>query len=404
MAKKQAPADPTPAPPAPVGAEPAPLDRQLSAALLRLRLRSPFLAALALFARYEVTDTVPTAATDGLTVYVNPDFWNSLPPPEQDGLLLHEVLHCALGHCWRRGERDPHLWNVAADIVINGMILAEPGSALPAGGLFDEQLQHFGSEEVFELLDRGAYPPPPLWLMDILDGPPGQDGKGPGGVLARARRDALEGHWRGARQRAAAVARSLHAGAAGAALGRELAVLDPARLDWRAALWRYLVRTPTDFAGFDRRFVGRGLYLETLEGESVRVAVCVDTSGSVSGRQIAEFAGDLSWGYNPVYILRSYPHLECDLYFADAALHGPYRLRPHDPLPDAVGGGGTDFRPFFQHLAATADPWQAGVNVYLTDGYGTFPATAPATPTLWVVTAGGRRLEEFPWGETVRMV
>lgn len=396
MAKRKLP-DPPPERPAlelPAPETPG-LDRQLSAALLRLRLRSPFLAALALFARYEVTTDVATAATDGLTVYVNPEFWQSLSAPEQDGLLLHEVLHCALGHCWRRGERDPHLWNIAADIVINGMILAEPGGALPAGGIVDEKLQRFGSEEVYELLDRGAYPAPPLWLVDILDGPPGTKG---GGALGRARRDALEGHWRGARQRAAAVARSLAAGGGSAALQRELGVLEPSRLDWRATLWRYLVRTPTDFAGFDRRFVGRGLYLETLEGESVRVAVCVDTSGSVSNRQITEFAAEVQ------AILGSYPHLTCDLYFADTKLHGPTRLRPHDPFPAAVGGGGTDFRPFFAHLATQIDPWQAGVNIYLTDGYGPFPAQVPTTPTLWVVTAGGLRLESFPFGETVRMV
>ncbi|MDB5269026.1 MAG: hypothetical protein JWP58_2066 [Hymenobacter sp.] len=377
-------------------AEAAPLDRTLSAALLRLRLRSPFLAALALFARYEVTDRVPTAATDGETVYVNPDFWNPLPAGEQDGLLLHEVLHCALGHCWRRAERDPHLWNIAADIVINGMILAEPGAALPAGGLFDARLQHFGTEEVFELLERDIAAAPPLLMSDLLDAAPGAEADDSLG--ARARRQQQAGHWRGALQKAAAVARSL-GGDVPAHLRRELEALDPARLDWRTALWRYLVRTPTDFAGFDRRFVGRGLYLETLEGETVRVSVCLDTSGSVTGRQMQEFAAEVQ------AILASYPHIQAELFFADAALHGPYALRPHEALPAAVGGGGTDFRPFFEHLATRqTDPHgPPGVAIYLTDGYGPFPVEAPGLPTLWVVTAGGLALESFPFGEAVRL-
>lgn len=377
-------------------AEAAPIDRTLSAALLRLRLRSPFLAALALFARYEVTDRVPTAATDGETVYVNPEFWNPLPAAEQDGLLLHEVLHCALGHCWRRAERDPQLWNIAADIVINGMILAEPGAALPAGGLFDARLQHFGTEEVFELLERDLAAAPPLLMSDLLDAAPGAEADDALG--ARARRQQQAGHWRGALQKAAAVARSL-GGDVPAHLRRELEALEPGHLDWRTALWRYLVRTPTDFAGFDRRFVGRGLYLETLEGETVRVSVCLDTSGSVTGRQMAAFAAEVQG------ILASYPHLTAELFFADAALHGPYPLRAHDALPEAVGGGGTDFRPFFAHLATQqTDPHgPPGVAIYLTDGYGPFPPETPGLPTLWVVTAGGLALEEFPFGEAARL-
>ena len=48
-----------------------------------------------------------------------------------------------------------------------------------------------------------------------------------------------------------------------------MAEISESQLDWRSYLWRYLVQTPTDFQGFDRRFVGRGLYLEALIGESV---------------------------------------------------------------------------------------------------------------------------------------
>ncbi|MFN9979518.1 MAG: DUF2201 family putative metallopeptidase, partial [bacterium] len=37
-------------------------------------------------------------------------------------MLVHELLHAALLHSSRNGGRDPELWNVAADIVINGII------------------------------------------------------------------------------------------------------------------------------------------------------------------------------------------------------------------------------------------------------------------------------------------
>ena len=53
-------------------------DRTISASLLRVRLRSPFFATLALHARFIETNDVPTAATDGMDVFVNPAFMESL--------------------------------------------------------------------------------------------------------------------------------------------------------------------------------------------------------------------------------------------------------------------------------------------------------------------------------------
>lgn len=385
-------------PPADSTAEAAAVDRALSAALLRLRVKQPFFGALALFARYEVTRSVPTAATDGRTVFVNPGFWNPLTPAEQDGLLLHELLHAALGHCWRRGVRDPQVWNIAADIVINGMIFEDPLAALPKGGMRDLRLEKFGVEEVYELLQRDFSKLPPLTLADLLTAPPGEEGSGDGGTsLDTMHRTAMAGHWRHALEQAAAIARS-QGGDTPGGMKRELEALDPARLDWRAVLWRYLVRTPSDFSGFDRRHLARGLYLEQLEGESVRVWVCVDTSGSVRGEQLAAFLGEVHG------ILRAYPHILCDLYFADAALHGPTRLTAASEMPAPVGGGGTDFRPFFAELERAGAASDNGVAVYLTDGFGTFPPKPPSGPTLWVVTPGGLPLEKFPFGETVRMI
>jgi predicted metal-dependent peptidase len=104
--------------------------------------------------------------------------------------------------------------------------------------------------------------------------------------------------------------------------------------------------------------------------------------------------------------LGAYPHLHAELWYADAKAHGPYPLHAGDTIPAPVGGGGTDFRPFFSAAAEAqrAQPSARTLAIYLTDGYGAFPAAAPALDTLWVVTVGGLALEQFPFGETVRMV
>jgi predicted metal-dependent peptidase len=372
-------------------------ERTVSAALLRLRVRQPFFGALALFARYEVTRAVPTAATDGRTVFVNPDFWTPLTAAEQDGLLLHELLHATLGHNWRCGVRNAEVWNIAADIVINGMILEDTRAELPKGGMRDRRLERFGVEEVYELLQRDFAKLPPLTMADLLmptagGGDPREQETG----LDAMRRTALEGHWRHALEQAAVLARQQR-GDVPESLRRELEALEPARLDWRAVLWRYLVHTPVDFAGWDRRHLGRGVYLEQLEGESVRVCVCVDTSGSVQNAQMRSFLGEVQG------VLRAYPHLEVELWYADARLHGPHVLRGGDEIPPPMGGGGTDFRPFFERLKSASDA-RSSLAIYLTDGHGVFPEKPPEVDVLWVVTVGGLALDRFPFGESVRMV
>ena len=375
------------------------IDQAISAARLRLRVRMPFFATLALFAHIVATHDAETAATDGQHVLVNPDYVRTLTPVQLDYLLLHKVLHAALLHVPRRGNRDPKLWNIAGDIVVNGMIAALGGSELPANALRHRQREQLSVEEVYELLLRDAEHPD-LIDADLLDRSPDEiaPGSSEDESMATARNAQLETYWRTAHQHAQIISFGVAQGKLPSALTRELSMLSPARLDWRAHLWRYLVQTPTDFQGFDRRFIGRGLYLDTLVGESVQVFVAVDTSGSVDNIQIRLLVSEVQG------ILAAYPHIICDLYYADSRVHGPYRLTPHSDMPPPIGGGGTDFRPFFRTIESQRNPHESSVCVYLTDGFGDFPAEPPEIPVLWVVTAGGRSLDVFPFGEAVRLL
>lgn len=381
----------------------------ISASLLRLRMRSPFFATLALFARFIPTQTIPIAAADGKDIYFNPDFLLSLPPSQQDGLLLHEVLHTALLHVLRRGVRDKQIWNIAADIVVNGVIYQQGYFELPPGGIRDTKLENLSVEEIYELLQQQPKCPHCLSNPDLLETAPG-DSKGEGhssssqqtknksDSLSTAKKAELENHWRNAMQQAAVIARTTSQGKLPARMERELTALDAAQLDWRSYLWRYLVKTPTDYTEFDRRFIGRGLYLETLQGESVKVYVAVDTSGSIALAQLKMFLSEVNG------IKNSYPHLECELYYADAEVYGAYELNPDSEIPQPQGGGGTSFIPFFDRISDRWDGITTQVCVYLTDGYGTFPKNPPQLPVLWVVTPGGLDLNQFPFGEAVRLL
>jgi predicted metal-dependent peptidase len=382
----------------------------ISASLLRLRRKSPFFGTLAMFVEFIPCQNISAAATDGRDIFFNPDFLKTLPREQQDGLLLHEILHAALLHPLRLRERDAKLWNIAADIVVNGMIIRQGGFELPLGGLRDETLEHLSVEEVYELLQSTGADRFPLDNFDLLTTTAGDVLKSvapgtsnappelPSQQLKNSNSEALTAHWRQALQKATAVTNASQAGKSPSGIDRELESIVNPQLDWRSYLWRYLVQTPTDFQGFDRRFVGRGLYLEALQGESVRVYIAIDTSGSVGAITLGLFLSEVRG------ILGSYPNIVCDLYYVDSEAYGPHPLTFESNLPIPQGGGGSSFVAFFDRVAADWDGYTQAVCIYLTDGYGEFPTTLPVLPTLWVVTPGGLDLSQFPFGEAVRSI
>ncbi len=131
-------------------------EKHISALLMEIAKRNTFFASLTLQAPIEVSERVPTAATDGDRIFVNPGFFAKMTRAEQASVLLHEVLHAALLHVTRRGSRDPQVWNIAADIVVNGIITDE-GYPLPEGGVQDAVLKHYGVEEVYDkLFDKAS--------------------------------------------------------------------------------------------------------------------------------------------------------------------------------------------------------------------------------------------------------
>ena len=362
-----------------------PLERRLSAARLRLRVRDPFFATLSLFARLIPRPEIPSAQNDGQDIFYRPSFFEALDHRELEAVLLHEILHAALLHVQRRGGREAIRWNVAADVVVNGIIAQLPGLLLPSGALREPKLEQHSVEEIYALLPD-SLPKVPLCMTDE------------GGTSAALQRLAeAEAHWRHALHQARAIAQDSGRGDLPAELLRILEEISHPQIDWRSALWRFLVRTPTDFQHFDRRFVHQGLYLEGLDGESVRVFIAVDTSGSISQETLKGFLAEV------LGLLSSYPHIEALLFYADAALDGPHPIELQEgaiELPPPRGGGGTSFIPFFDWVEAKEGS-EEQVCVYLTDGYGSFPNSPPNSPVLWVVPPGG--LRSFPFGEVIRL-
>jgi predicted metal-dependent peptidase len=100
----------------------------------------------------------PTACVDGTRIYYYGEFVKGLTEKQRMGLLCHEVMHPALQHLWRRGNRDVECWLMATDYVVNDIILSttnekgEPAFELPPNGLHDKRFAGLSAEQVYAIL------------------------------------------------------------------------------------------------------------------------------------------------------------------------------------------------------------------------------------------------------------
>ena len=102
-----------------------PIIDKLVTARIGLLLKHPFFGNLATRLKLvNADDWCPTAATDGRHFFYNTKFIDSLTPKESEFLFGHEVLHNVFEHMLLRiGDRDPMLWNIAADYAVNQILV-----------------------------------------------------------------------------------------------------------------------------------------------------------------------------------------------------------------------------------------------------------------------------------------
>ena len=396
-----------------------PSSLRIQKARTSLILDHPFFGSLLFRLKGRECRSIPTMATDGVSLFYNPDFVETLNAATLAGTLAHEVMHPALHHHVRRAGRDPKRWNVACDFAINPL-LVDAGLSLPDGVLIDDRFRGKSAEQIYNLLDSESETGQDSGKEDEDDEPSGEESKdetsgrgnfeepsapvtegGIGQVLDAPQPDeetpTIEEQareWDVAVNQATTVARQ--AGKVPAGLNRTLEGAAEATVDWREMLRRLWSDTiPADYTWIrpNRRQVWAGLYLPGVIREGVgEIAIAVDCSGSVNARQLRLFEAEVRSildGARPerVHVL----YFDSEVQKAETYEAGqPVHLNP-------VGGGGTEFGPCFDWLDERGI--QPVTLVFLTDLYGSFPPSAPAYPVLWAST-GSRKA---PFGAVIPM-
>ena len=413
----------------------------------KLLLRQPFTGAVVmrLDLRVERDEGLETAATDGCSIRVNPDFYASLDDDERLFVIAHEAWHCILMHFARRRNRDHTRFNIAADLEIHFLLTKEgfrPPFVLP----HEPSWNGLSAEEIYERLPQPhnapptptsqpsgaprsaaaatpqpsrshstggprsvaaafpAFPTPSSKPQPLVESSHirSREGQGfdqheePNGEEAREAVEKI-------RQVVVSAAQTVERrrGTLPGHLKKIVQSMLRPSFDWRTLLSRFV----TSCYGGDRRWlppsrrhVHRGLYLPSMRQERLNAVVAIDTSGSTENDLPAFFTELRS-------LLGSFGGYTLTAIQCDHAIQAVRTFSSDDgPLPSGIewkaqGFGGTSFVPVFKYVEdhPELDPT---LLVFFTDGEGPAPAKAPPYPVLWILTSDGN--PPAPWGAVAR--
>jgi len=371
--------------------------------------KDSFFATLSINLDLRVDWSIPTAATDGRSLFYNPAFVNCLSHKFAIGVMAHEVLHPAMCHHTRRAGRCPKKWNAAADCAINQILKAE-GFNLPDGCIELGKPPFEGAEpdQCAEYYYNWLQDHPGGSLNEAGGDDPGQCGgvmDAPGG---EAKKCEHENEWK--RNLSAAVAKaeqearkSQNRGTLPGWMQNLVGQLLYPKVSWTEVLREFVTscaRNDYTFRRPNRRFIGQNQILPGLQSEELgEVVVAIDTSGScycdaVATRFCSELQGILDAFNTKVTVIY------CDAAVSDVkewnSTDGPLSL----DMRQMGGGGGTSHIPVFEKISELGlDP---KVCILLTDLFTEFPEHAPTYPCIWTVY-GGIKASEAPFGQTIHI-
>jgi len=401
------------------------IEDKLIKARIEMLISAPFFGNLATRLRFkDATEWCPTLATDGRYFYYNRNFVAAMSDAEIVFGIGHEVLHCVYDHfdVIRRGDRDPRLWNIANDYVINAdLIDAKIGEEIKLVKIcYDWKYRGMVSEEVYDDLFEQAKEEGRVMDMESFDmhldrddgdddGAQGEGGEsnseggdknGPARYTAEEK-DQISQEFKNATMQAAKAA---GAGNLPGGVKRALDHLLNPQLDWRqliAMQIQSVIKSDYTYQTPSRKGLNEGFYLPGMDRETtIDVAISMDVSGSIYDTMLRDFLSEVKG------IMDQYTDFRIHLFCFDTEVHNPVTFTPHNMEEfleyDIQGGGGTEFDCVFDYMK------EAGIvpkkHIMFTDGYpwGSW-GDENYCDTLFIVHGSGYggKSPVAPWGITV---
>ncbi len=363
-----------------------------------------------------MTKDIPTAATDGANILLNPDWFFERSLPERTLVMSHEVVHNMLGdveflhRCSSSGKVpmmdgtsmpfDNASMQKAMDLRINAMLVESNIGKLPQGGWYDPKI----ATQMDSVVD--------IYKKVYEDNSGGGEGGGFDNLLPPGKSTSQNPQQAAAQRNPqqwaveTAVASSLMAqrsqGDVAGGLKRAFEKILSPEVPWTEHIKGIIHRTvgsgSYDWRRPDRRFIGRDLYLPSKSGFGASWVVCWgDTSGSRSDQEIASNLAELSG------ILEGVRPKRLTILWCDAHIDYIDELEDAGDLAKIIargtsGGGGTSCDPVFKWIHDNAHE-PPDMFIGFTDGYVTFPHKQPPYPCIWASSTD----HTYPWGDVVRI-
>ena len=386
---------------------------------MRILCNHGFYGLLLMHMRYGVDETVETAYTDGERIVFGSGFLDDLSDSELDFVMMHEIMHVVLHHCFRGAGCDDELFNKACDIVVNSNLLLENKMHLSSITLaeYGESMHltpdgkegyEFTAEQVYGMLTllnakdksgntenkSGEAQPEDRW-----------DDHGKWGSCENPdyMRDAWNKRLKDAAE-AMEIRDPLNArGTLPLFAQRLLGKLKEAKTDWRAVLNDFVQEEVVDYSFMppDRRFSDGDFFLPDFNEKDVsaeNILFMIDTSGSMSDSMITEAYSEVKGALEQFG-----GKLKGWLGFFDAAVVEPVPFETVNEFEviHPEGGGGTDFGVVFDYVREKMETPPVSI-IVLTDGYAPFPEqeNAGGIPVLWLLN---NKTVNPPWGKVARI-
>ena len=331
-----------------------------------------------------------------LTLLFNPRFVEAIKLDELTAVLSHEANHILFGHC----EREPvagenhRAMTIAEEVTVNEWVAGSlPGDPIILGN-YPCLVPGEGTEGTLERYER-LLPVVPDERPTLDDHSRWEQIRGQLGSAVTATAIARVWEKMSAEQKAKVnlpeAAKKIVEEAVKAA-GSSMIGPGTASVPWQQVLRRYVGRAMNRRPIFTRPprrlpelvgiLPGRG-----RQGSKPRIMACIDTSGSMTSRILADISAELS------VMNRTHQVLVVE---ADDQVRDVY---PYRPITNVHGRGGTDFKPVFE--PSFLQTHRPDLIVYFTDGIGAAPTDPPRVPTIWCLTGQGRH--PCSWGRVVRI-
>ncbi len=345
---------------------------QMSKAKIALMIdpQAIFYATVCMSLEHVWSDYNSTAWTDGTTCGYNIDFWLSLTPEEQVGLIFHESLHVAYLHMCRSLGFDQERFNKAADYVIN-LIIINAGFQLPKCGLFDRCYEDLSTEEVYRMLPTEPHDPS---FMSDLRPPKDEDEK-------KAQKQKIDDILIQATIQTRMVQDADLAGLVPGDVLRYVQRLINPVVPWHRHLARYMTsfaKSDWTYARVNRRMLSSGFILPTNQSEAICDIVSLgDLSGSVTQQEIDFYMS------NSYSLMRNLRPRSMKFIGFDTKIHDEIDIKNLSDFKNLkfTGGGGTAINPAMQYCLEKKPTFA----IIFTDGHFTKASINPGIPIIWII-------------------